>query len=65
MRSADPLGFNSHLVVDGALEPLFATQVSFSGLNQNVPEQELDLIQFAARRMAEPGACAATMPRSA
>ena len=37
VRSADPIGFNSDLVVDGALEPLFATQVSFSGLNRNVP----------------------------
>jgi hypothetical protein len=36
VRSADPIGFNSDLVVDGALEPLFATQVFFSGLNRNV-----------------------------
>ena len=56
MRSADPIGFDSDFVVDGALQPLFATQVSFRGLNRNVPEQELDLIQFTARQMAEPGA---------
>jgi hypothetical protein len=64
VRSADPLRFNSHLVVDGTLKPLFATQVSFRGLVRNVREEELDLIQFAARKMAEPSARTATMPRS-
>jgi hypothetical protein len=42
------------LVVDGTLNPLFATEVSFRCLNRNVTEQKLDLLQFAARGVAKP-----------
>ena len=44
----------SDLVVDGTLNPLLATEVSFRCLNRNVTEQKLDLLQFAARGVAKP-----------
>ena len=43
---------NSELVVDGATQPLFASEVSFGRLNRNVSEQELNLVQFSAGKMA-------------
>ena len=41
-------------VVDGTLNPLFATEVSFGCLNRNVTEQKLNLLQFASRFVAKP-----------
>jgi hypothetical protein len=37
-------------------EVLFASEVSFRGLNRRVAEQELNLLQFAAVGMAQFGA---------
>ena len=45
------------------MKSLFATQVSFRGPDRNVPEQELNLIQFATSQMAEPGAGAPQVMR--
>jgi hypothetical protein len=39
------------LIVDGLPQPLLAAQVSLRGLHRNVAQQELNLLQFAARRM--------------
>jgi hypothetical protein len=39
------------LVVDGLPQPLLAAQVSLRSLHRNVAQQELNLLQFAARRM--------------
>lgn len=35
---------------------LFASEVSFGGLNRNMPEEKLDLLQFAPAKMREYGA---------
>ena len=45
------LRFNTDSVVDGPADPLFATKITLRGLNRNVSEQELDLLQFSARRV--------------
>ena len=42
-------------VIDGTLNPLFATEIAFGCLYRNVTEQKLDLLQFAARGVAKPG----------
>jgi len=44
----------SDFVVDGALDPLFATEISFGCLNRNVTEQKLDLLQLASGGVAKP-----------
>jgi len=44
--------FDSEVVVHGDAQLLFAAKVSLSCLNRDVPEQELNLIQFTAREMA-------------
>jgi hypothetical protein len=36
-------------------ELLFAPEVALGRLNRDVPEEELDLIQFAACEVAQPG----------
>jgi hypothetical protein len=46
--------FYSDFVVDGTLNPLFATEIMFGGLNRNVTEQKLDLLQFASGGVAKP-----------
>jgi hypothetical protein len=46
--------FYSDFVVDGILNPLFATEITFGGLNRNVTEQKLDLLQFASGGVAKP-----------
>jgi hypothetical protein len=46
--------FYSDLVVDGASNPLLATKISLGGLNRNVTEQKLDLLQFASGGVAKP-----------
>ena len=40
------------LIVDGLPQPLLAAQVSLRSLHRNVAQEELNLLQFAARRMA-------------
>jgi hypothetical protein len=54
MRSGARL--DADLVVDRSAEALFASEILLRGLDRGVPEQELNLFQFAARRMAK--ACA-------
>ena len=44
----------SDFVVDGTLNPLFATEISFGCLNRNVTKQQLDLLQFASGGLAKP-----------
>ena len=43
----------SDFVVDGTLNALFATKISFGCLNGNVTEQKLDLFQFASCGVAK------------
>lgn len=56
---------DAHPVIDGVAQLLLASEVALGGLDRDVPEQELDLIQFAAGQVAEPRASAADMPHSA
>ena len=46
---------DTNLIIDCASYALSATEVSLSCLNGNVPEEQLDLFEFTARKMA--GAC--------
>jgi len=41
------LGFDADAVVHGSLNPLLAAEIAFCCLHRNVPEKELDLIQFS------------------
>jgi hypothetical protein len=47
------VGFDSQSVIHGYAELRLASEVAFCRLNRDVAEQELDLIQFAAREMTE------------
>src|SRR5688500_7436467 len=49
------VGFDSQSVVHGSPELLLASEVALCRLNRDVPEQELNLVQFATREMAETG----------
>jgi hypothetical protein len=40
----------SDVVVDGVAEPLLAAEITLSRQHADMPEQELDLLEFAARR---------------
>jgi hypothetical protein len=64
-RSRSVRWFYSDFVIDGTLNPLFATEISFGGLNRNVTEQKLDLLQFAARGVAKPCTGSPLMPHAA
>ena len=46
-------GFNSDLVVHGLSQSLFASEILFRGLNRDVAQQKLDLLQLAPRAVAE------------
>jgi hypothetical protein len=56
----DPLvynfGLNPHLIIDGRPDSLPRFQVVLGGLNRDVAEQKLNLIQLTARTPAEPSA---------
>ena len=47
------LRFYADVVVHCSANPLLAAEIAFSCLHGNVPEKELDLIQFSTRCMAE------------
>ena len=44
-------GLDPEPIIDGTPQFLFASQVAFRRLNRNVPQEELDLIEFAAGQM--------------
>lgn len=50
--------FDSQSIVHCRPELLFASQIAFGGLNRNVPQQKLDLVQFPTREVTQSGACA-------
>jgi hypothetical protein len=52
-------------VIDGSLNPLFATQIALGCLNRNVTEQKLDLFEFSSGGMAKPSTGSAVMPHAA
>jgi hypothetical protein len=51
-RSLAAFRLNSEPVVNRATQPLLASEVSLSCLNRNVPEQELNLVEFSAGNVA-------------
>src|ERR1700730_12058527 len=54
----------TEVVVDCVAQFLFATQITFGGLNRCVPKQELDLLQFTASQMAQARTSASQIMRS-
>ena len=50
-------GFDAYTVVDCGANALLAAEVTLGRLNRNVPEEELNLLQFASRRMAQTSTC--------
>jgi hypothetical protein len=46
---------NSDAIVDRSPDALFAPQVSLGRLHRNMAQQKLNLLQFASRRVAQPG----------
>ena len=59
------IGLDAQAVVHGAAQLLFAPQITFGGLNRYMPEEELNLIQFATGEVAQARAGAALMPAPA
>jgi len=47
-------GFDAEFVVDRYSQTLPATNIAFSGLHRDMPEEKLDLFKLASRIMAEP-----------
>src|SRR5262245_34018557 len=58
-----PSRFNADAVVNSAPKALLAPQVSLGRFHRNVPQQELNLLQFAAGGVAQAGAGAPTIVR--
>ena len=54
-----PSRFDAELVIHGESELLFAAEIVFRCLDGDVAEQELDLVELAARQMAETRTCSA------
>jgi len=53
MNTRSSRWFYSDSVVDGILNPLFATKISFGALNRNMTKQKLDLLQFSSGGVAK------------
>src|SRR3974377_440691 len=62
--SANVVWLNAEAVIDSVPMLLLAPEVPFCRLDRDVPEQELDLIQFAAGQMAQTGTGATQIMRS-
>src|SRR5215831_15859404 len=58
VRSADSVRLDAHSVIDGIAKLLLAPEVPLCGLDGDMPEQELNLIQVADDQMAQPRASA-------
>jgi hypothetical protein len=53
------------VIIHGGTNALLAAQIPLGRLNGDMPEKKLNLLQFATRRMAEPGTRPAIMPHAA
>ena len=53
MKRAPQLRFDADVVVHRSADPLLAAEVAFFCLHGNVPEKELNLVQFSARCAAQ------------
>ena len=49
--------FQANSIIDRVAKSLLAAQVAFCRLHRNVPKQKLNLLQFAAGLVTQPGAC--------
>jgi hypothetical protein len=47
--------FDPNSIIDRRTNPLFAAEVAFRRLNGDMPQKELDLLQFSSRGVAESG----------
>jgi hypothetical protein len=56
--------FQSDVVVDSVVETLFASQVPLRRLHRDVPQKELNLLQFTTSLMAKTGASPTEVVRS-
>jgi hypothetical protein len=56
-------GLDTDLVVHGRRNPLSATEITLCRLDRHVPEEELDLLQFASSGAAESGTSPAKVVR--
>jgi hypothetical protein len=54
MNTRSARRFYSDFVVDCTLNPLIANEISLGGLNRNLTEEKLDLLQFAPGGVANP-----------
>jgi len=61
--SSRAIGFEADGIVHSVLKALLAAQISLCGFDGNVPEEKLNLLQFAAGLMAEAGTCPAQIVR--
>jgi hypothetical protein len=58
------LWFEAELVVHCEPQLLFTPEIAFRRFNRDMPEQELDLFEFATGEMTKSGACAPQVVRS-
>ena len=47
------LRLDADLIVDGPADPLLTAEITFSCLHRYMSEQELSLVEFASRRLAQ------------
>jgi hypothetical protein len=57
--------FDAQSVVNSVPKLLLAPEVSFCRLDRDMPQEELDLIQFATGKVAQTGAGTPSIPISA
>ena len=60
----DPNRFEADVVINRLSQPLFAAEIALGRLDAFMPQQELNLLQFASRFMAKPRTRAAEIMRS-
>ena len=63
--SAIRLWFDPDSIIHSRPDALLAAEVSFRGLDRDVAQQELYLLQLTARRVAQPRAGPSPMPHAA
>jgi hypothetical protein len=62
-RTIAGFGFDANPVVSGGSNSLLAAEVSLGRLNRYVPNEELNLFQFAALSITQPGTCPSAIVR--
>jgi hypothetical protein len=56
---------NPDSIINGVANPLLAPKVSLCGLHRHVSKQKLNLVEFTASLMTEPGTSSSEMPHAA